>query len=154
SPNQVASVQTGADEWMMVFDCLENDFRGIPAIQPAFARRTMRMDADGNAVAGAELVETIEAVRVGTGTEHLQSQGFAKVENALVGIMVLGESLHAESPGLNAILLAKVEKGLLLLGTGVQRNVLRKEFSILQSERLGPLERAFKVEIAERIGLH
>ena len=83
------------------------------------ALRAVRMNADGDLVLVAQLVEAVEAVRVGVGAERLDAERLAELEDLLVGVVVLGEALDAAGDGLDLVLLAQFQNRLTMGGSSV-----------------------------------
>src|SRR5262249_24343182 len=91
--------------------------------------------------------------RVGVGTEGGDAQGLGQLEVLAVGVVVLGERLHAVGGRLDAVLLAQLpHRGELGRGA-LQRDVSVEELGVLQAERLVLLEGLFEVEVAEAVAL-
>src|SRR5262249_47161629 len=102
----------------------------------------------------AELVEAVETIRVRVGAEGADAERLAKVEQLLVGIVILGEALHAEGDGRHAVIGAQLLDGRELLFLGVWRDMSVLELGIGQAEFLRLLQRLLEVELAEGVALH
>src|SRR5262245_32852033 len=112
------------------------------------------MDGDGDLVLLAELVEAVEAINRGIGAEVLQVQQLGELEDLLVGVVVLGEALHAPGNRRDIVFLADFQEGVGLLRLVGDGAVLLIELAIVKTQILGALEHLLQVEIAERIALH
>src|SRR5262249_35058746 len=104
--NQVAGVQTGTDERVMILDRSHDDLGGVPAVQLAATAGAVWVDGDGDLVFVYEFVEAVETVRGGIGTERLDVEFLGEGEETLVGIVVLRESLDAPGDGCDAVVFA------------------------------------------------
>src|SRR6185503_16067228 len=124
---------------MVILDRLQDDLGRVPVME-LLAGGTMGMNADGDLVLVAELVEALETIGGGIGTEHLEAECFAEIEGAFVGVVIPGEALDAPGPGGHAVLLADGEERLDCLRLVGYRAVLLVELAVLQAEFLHPLE--------------
>ena len=67
--NQMARVEAGANEAMVILYRRQDYFGRVPAMEPIVAGRTVRMNADADVELGDQLVQAVEAVRIGIGAE-------------------------------------------------------------------------------------
>src|SRR5262249_27968754 len=153
-PDQVAGVEAGADERVMVLDRGHDDLGGVPAVQLTAAGGAVRVDGDGDLVLVHELVEAVEAVRRGVGADVLDVELLGEGEDALVGVVVLVKTLNAPGDGRDAVVLAHGPQGLDLGGAAVERGVLLEELDVVQAEILNALEGRLGVELPEGVTLH
>src|SRR5262249_13333006 len=145
-------VQAGANERIVVLDGLEDDLRGIPAML-LLSLRSVRVNADGDLVFLTQLVEAVEAVWVGIGTEHLDAERLAELEELAVGVGVLREVLHAPGQWRDVILLAQFQQGVYLLRRAAGGGVFLVELGVAQAEIFHPLEGRLQIELAESVAL-
>src|SRR5579883_1975986 len=127
----MACIQARTNQGMMVLDRLEDDLGGVPAMQPSSGLWSMRMNADGDFVLVAELVQAVEAVWIGVRAEHLNSQRFAELERLAIGVCVFGEVLHSPGARRDLILFAQFQQGGDLCRRAVDRGVLLKQLHIM-----------------------
>ena len=80
--DQVAGVEAGADQLVVVLHRLHDDLGRVPAVQLASAGRPVRVDGDGDLELVAQLVEAVEAVRVGSALKVLDAERLAELEDA------------------------------------------------------------------------
>ena len=102
----------------------------------------------------AQLVEAVEAVRVGIGAEHLDAEGLAELEDLAIGVGVLGEVLHAPAKRRDLVLLAQLEQGGDLYRRAFKGSVLLVQLDVMQAQVLDALQGRFQVEFAECVALH
>ncbi len=99
--DQMAGVQASSDKSIMVLHGRQDHVGRVPAVQ-VVALRPVRMDANGDLVFVAQLVQAVEAVRVGVGAEHLQAERLAQLEVLAVLVRVLAEFWTPQASGVTS----------------------------------------------------
>ncbi len=117
------------------------------------AGRAVRVNADGDLVLLAQLVETVEAVLRRIGAEHFQAERLAELEDALVGVVVLREALHAPGERRHLVVLAQRQERLDGFGLVGHGTVVLEELAVSQAELLHLLQRLLDAELAEGVAL-
>src|SRR5262245_45292001 len=79
--HEVAGVEAGADQLVVVLHRLHDDRGGIPAVQLVVDGGPVRVDADGDLVLLAELVEGVETVGLGIGAEAADAERLTELED-------------------------------------------------------------------------
>ena len=102
----MARVQAGADQAVMVLDGGQDHLGRVPAVQ-RFAGGAVRMDRDADVVLGHQFVKTVEAVRIGVGTQVANAQVAGKLEDPAIGRVVL---VNRSTPNEIGVMLSLVHR--------------------------------------------
>ena len=114
---------------------------------------TVGVNGDGDLGCLAQLVETVETVRVGVGAEGPDAQFLAEVEQPLVRVLVLGEVLYAKGDRLYLVIGAQPQQRLDLCRRAAGGSVLVVELDEVEAEVADALQRLLGVELTEAVAL-